>query len=89
MQVSARKMKRTKREQLLAVENMNADSINRIFSFAQQIGAQTIEFQKEILAMKRALIRKGLITELEVAQERTIIEEVKEMESKAIIIGGK
>jgi hypothetical protein len=85
----ARKIKRTKREQLLALENMNADSINKILAFQQEVGKQLVIFQKEIFAMKNALKRRGLITEFDIEKERRENEDFQKMESQALLLSCK
>jgi hypothetical protein len=91
-----RKIKRTKREQLLLIENMNREALNTLMQqqantaeFLKFVGIQMTEFQKEILSMKNCLKRRGIITDLEMVQERSAIKELELMQSKAIIIGDK
>ena len=90
----ARKAKRTKREQAMLMENMNRNAIEQLMNQQANMGetlnmaaVQMIEFQKEILALKNCLKRKGVITDFEVSQERSAIEELEQMKSKAIILG--
>ena len=90
----ARKMKRTKVEQLQLIENMNRSAIEQLMNqhiehagkFNEMV-QQIIFFQKEILSIKNALKRRGIITELDVAQERSTIEELERMKSQAVILG--
>jgi len=90
----ARKMKRTKAEQLKLIENMNQDAIQQLakqhIGLVQKFneaGQQLMSFQKEIYSLKNALKRRGVITELDVSQERSAIEELERMQSQAVILG--
>jgi len=89
-----RKAIRTKREQLLSIENMNRDAVNILMrqheetgKFLAMVGAQLAEFQKEILAIKNCLKRRGIITEFDISQERSAMVELDEMARQATIIG--
>jgi len=88
MYASARKMKKTKREQLQAVENMNREGIGYIMQQFNALIPEITKFQKEIFAIKSILKRKGLINELEISMEITALEELEQMKQKAIIVGG-
>jgi len=103
----ARKMKRTKREELKLIENMNRGAIEQLMKqqvelgqkFGQFVGeivnkynqfvAETVMFQKEVLAMRNILKSRGVFTEFDIAREIGVIEERVKMERDAIIIGGK
>ena len=100
-------MKRTKREELKLIENMNRNAIEQLMKqqvelgqkFGQFVGeivskynqfvAETIMFQKEVLAMRSILKARGVFTEFEIAREIGLIEERAKMEREAIIIGGR
>lgn len=102
-----RKMKRTKREELKLIENMNRNAIEQLMKqqvelgqkFGQFVGeivskynqfvAETIMFQKEVLAVRNILKARGVFTEFEIAREIGLIEERAKMEREAIIIGGR
>lgn len=53
-----------------------------------QFVAETVLFQKEVLAISNVLKRRRVITELEIAQERSAIEDMERMKREAIIING-
>jgi hypothetical protein len=92
MQVSARKMKRTKREMLLQGERENKIEIellrNQFEEMLRTIVVEIPKFQREVLSIKNALKRRGFLDELEIAQERTAILELEKMEKQAIILPG-
>jgi hypothetical protein len=88
------KTQRTKRQQLLLIENMNREAVNILMrqheetgKFLAMVGTQMAEFQKEILAIRNCLKRRGIITEFDISQERSAMAELDEMAKKAIIIG--
>jgi hypothetical protein len=83
---SARKMKRTHRQEQAAVENMNRQGLNYLLQTQEKWIQQFIEMQKNQLALMRVLERRGIITELEIAQELSKIEELEQMKRDAIII---
>lgn len=100
----ARKMKRTKQQELRVVESMNRQNIEKLMeqqmklaqefsNFVNELGgkynafvAQTILFQKEVLALKNALKNRGVVTEFDVSREMGEIESREKMEREAIII---
>ncbi|OGM10627.1 hypothetical protein A2Z67_00025 [Candidatus Woesebacteria bacterium RBG_13_36_22] len=86
MQASARKMKRTKREQLIQVESMNRNGIGQLMMQFNQMLAEIIKLQKNQLALVQALKRRGLIDDLMIRNELSTIEEMEQMNSKALII---
>jgi hypothetical protein len=84
-------MMRTKRQQAMLMENMNRDAISNVLGQIKDIheGEQKLLgflafLQQEMLAIKNALMRRGVITELEVHQELSRLEELAKMESMAI-----
>lgn len=94
MIASERKIKRTQREKLMLIENMNRTAIERLMNDHVnliQIYEETMKivanYQLEILAIKNILKRHGLLDDLEIAQERSRIQELIELEKKAKIIG--
>lgn len=96
MQANPRKMKRTKREIAMISENMNRDAIERLIHDHTQLiqiyeeTMQTIaNFQFELMAIRNILKRRGIVDDLSLAQERSAIQDVINMEKKAIHIGGK
>jgi hypothetical protein len=96
MQANARKMKRTKREIALMSENMNRDAIQRLLYDHQQLiqiyeeTMQTIvNYQIELMAIRNILKRRGIVDDLSLAQERTAIQDVLNMEKQALKIGDK
>lgn len=91
-----RKFRRTKQEQLRTIENMNRDAIEKLaqqqMDFVEKwnmLIPEILNFQREILAIKNTLKKKGIVTEFDISQERSSIEELRKMESEAIIIGGE
>lgn len=45
-----------------------------------------LNFQKDYLAMKEVLKQKGVVTEFEVEKMKTSLDELRQMEEKALII---
>jgi hypothetical protein len=86
---SARKMKRTHREQLQQIENMNRDAINHLLRQSQGLAEAVIALQKLSLAVQNLLKRRGLIDDFGIQQELSAIEEMQQMEQKALIVKGK
>jgi hypothetical protein len=91
-----RKMRRGRADQLKLIENMNRSGIGQLMKQHvehaekfNQLVMQVIFFQKEILAIKNALKKLGVITELDVSKERSAIEDMERMESQAVILGEK
>ena len=87
----ARKMKRNKREQAMLMENMNRDAISNVLDQLKDIHEneqKLLNFlaflQREMLAVKNALMRRGTITELEVQQELGRLDELAKMEAMAL-----
>ena len=90
-----RKMKRTKREQAMMMENMNRQAISNILEQLKSLheGEQKLLnylafLQREMLGIKSALMRRGLITELEVQQELSKLDEMAKMEAMALDLSG-
>ena len=90
----SRKMMRTKREQAMMMENMNRQGISNILGQLQGIHEdqqKLLNFlgylQREVLGIKNALMRRNIVTELEIRQELSRLDEVAHMESMALNIG--
>jgi len=96
MQANSRKIQRTKREQLLQIENLNRNILDNLMKqqyelagqFSNMIG-EIVTLQKNILAVINALKRGSLIDDFVIQQELSAIEEMEKMKSEALIIGGK
>ncbi len=100
-----RKMKRTKREELKLIENMNRSALQQLMKqqvefvekfndFSKEIAAkfngfiaETVLFQKEVLAIRNALEERGIINSLDVARHLGFIDERERLEKSAIILG--
>jgi hypothetical protein len=86
MQASARKIKRTRMQEKMVLENLNRNGINFILQNQERWAQALVELQKNQLALMQCLKRRGLIDDLMIAQELGAIEEMEQMKSKALII---
>jgi len=89
MIASARKIKRTKREQLQQVESLNTNEIRNIYNLLSQFKTaldQLISAVTNLQVVIALLKKKGLINDLEISLEMTRIRELEEMAKKATII---
>jgi len=86
MQASARKIKRTRMQEKMVLENINRNGINFILQNQERWAQALVELQKNQLALMQCLKRRGLIDDLMIAQELGAIEEMEQMKSKALII---
>lgn len=85
-----RKMMRTKREAVFSIENENRQMIQGLVNHLNtRIAPQMTEFQKLILAMKHVLIERRLMTDLDLHQALSSIEELERMKREGLIIGEK
>ena len=81
-----KKMMKTKREQLLAIENMNSSALDHLLGQYQQLLDQIVLFQVDFIAIRQILISRGYTTDLEIEQMKKTQAELRKMESEAIII---
>ena len=89
MMASARKIKRTKREDLRQVESLNANEIVRIYgqiSNLQTAIEQIIHAVTGLQVVVSVLQKKGIINDLEISLEMQRIRELEEMAKKATVI---
>jgi hypothetical protein len=89
MIASARKIKRTKNEQLRQVESLNANHIKYFYDLFLQFKTvldQLIPAVTNLQVVVGLLKKKGLINDLEIGLEMTRIQELEEMAKKATII---
>ena len=69
MYASQRKMKRTKREQAMVVENMNRDAINHLLQQSFGLGQAVINIQKTLLALTNVLKKQRIVDDFVLHQE--------------------
>lgn len=90
MIASARKIKRTKQEQLRQVESLNVKEIqniyNLLFSQFKPVLDQLIPAVTNLQVVVALLKKKDLINDLEIHLEMQRIHELEEMAKKATII---
>ena len=86
MYADARKMKRTKRQQLFELEKGNGVAISDLFRRCMQFEDRIINQNKAILVLTAVLKQKGVVNELELSQALHALEEIEKMEKQATII---
>ena len=88
MYPSARKMKRTKREMVMEVENINKNNITQVMAllsaFAQKLDATA----NTLIVLRTTLKQKGIIDDLMLAQVESALHDMEKMQKEALIIGG-
>jgi hypothetical protein len=85
----ARKLKRTKREQLMSLESINKDAIKILINQDQMLAEEVNALKKQYMAMYTILKSHRLIDDFIMSQTLKQIEEMEEMNKKAIILGNK
>lgn len=84
-----RKMKRTKRELLLQVENMNTDTIRQMLrNFGDHL-EEDMKLQRNFMILKTVLLQKGVISEAELLTMERALAEVEDMKQKGLLLGEK
>ena len=85
-----RKMMRTKREAMFTIENENRRMIQSIIAHLNKdVGPQIATFQKLVLAMKQVLIERRMMSDLDLQQALSAIEEFEKMKREGLILGEK
>ena len=86
MQASARKMKRTRMQEKMILENMNRQGLDHLFRNIQGLVDEIVLLQKNVLALMLCLKGRGIIDDLMIQQKLSEIDEMEEMKRKALII---
>ena len=89
MKADARSMKRSRQQNLLAIETMNKRAIDHILLIVNDLMEKLANVQREVLVLRSALIEKRIISEMELEQVRLQIKQFEDMRSKGLILGEK
>lgn len=84
-----RKLKRTKRELLLEVENMNTDTIRQMLQNFGDHLEEDMKLQRNFMILKTVLLQKGVISEAELLTMERALAEVEDMKQKGLLLGEK
>jgi hypothetical protein len=81
-------MKRTKRELVIEMENLNKNNITQMMAllsaFAQKLDATA----NTLIVLRTALKQRGIIDDLTLAQVESALHDMEKMQKEALIIGG-
>jgi hypothetical protein len=86
MFASQRKMKRTKKEQLQLIENMNRDALGQLINQHNGLINGFVNLQKNFLAVMNILKARGILDDFAMHQELQRIDEMEILQKKALII---